>query len=139
MRSAGSVGTSFKRIKEIGLPARRSRSSTFTARNARKRVLGEPTAVEFATNDTSRAILRLLGSGPDIGRAIAAEPGIPPARASALRHAFMATMSDPKFLAEMAERKLNVEPLSGEEVQNIVASVMATPPELVKQAKGYLN
>ena len=35
------------------------------------------------------------------------------------------------------QRKLNIEPLRGEEVQKIVAAVVATPRELVEQARRY--
>ncbi len=62
-----------------------------------------PGLLDFATDDRSRNILALLGSGPDIGRSIVAEPGIPADRAAALRKAFMETMEDPEFVAEMTQ------------------------------------
>src|SRR6267154_5909861 len=104
-----------------------------------KELPNEPALLDFATDDRSRNILSLLGSGPDIGRSIVAEPGIPPERASALRKAFMTATEDPEFLAEIKKRNLNVEPLSGEEVQRIVAASAATPKELVDQAKRYVG
>src|SRR5580692_7362247 len=94
-----------------------------------------PGLLDLAVDERSRQILGLLGSGPDIGRSIVAEPGIPPERADALRRAFMATMQDPGFVAEIAKRHLTLEPLSGEEVQKMVAAFVATPKELVDQAK----
>ena len=99
----------------------------------------DPALLDFATDARSRDILSLLGSGPDIGRSIVAEPGIPAERAAALRRAFMETMEDPEFLADMKKRNLNVEPLPGEEVQKIVAADAATPRELVEQAKRYIG
>jgi tripartite-type tricarboxylate transporter receptor subunit TctC len=99
----------------------------------------DPGLLDFATDERSRNILALLGSGPDIGRSIVAEPGIPPERAAALRKAFMATMEDPEFIAEIAKRNLKSEPLSGEEIQNMVAASVATPKELVDQAKRYIG
>jgi tripartite-type tricarboxylate transporter receptor subunit TctC len=104
-----------------------------------KELPNEPALLDFATDERSRNILSLLGSGPDIGRSIVAEPGIPPERAAALRKAFMAATEDPEFLAEIKKRNLNVEPLSGEEVQRIVAASAATPKELVDQAKRYIG
>jgi tripartite-type tricarboxylate transporter receptor subunit TctC len=77
--------------------------------------------------------------GPEIGRAIAAEPRIPPDRAAALRRAFMATMADPEFVADIHRRKLTIEPQSGEEVQQTVAAAMATPKGLVDQVKRYIG
>lgn len=96
-----------------------------------------PGLLDLAVDDRSRRILGLLGSEPDIGRTIVAEPGIPPQRAAALRQAFMATMQDPDFVAEIKERNLTLEPLSGEEVQKMVEAVVATPKDLVDQAKRY--
>jgi tripartite-type tricarboxylate transporter receptor subunit TctC len=107
--------------------------------NRIKELPDDPGLLDFATDERSRNILTLLGSGPDIGRSIVAEPGIPRERAVALRKAFMAAMEDPDFLAEIKKRNLNAEPLSGEEVQKIVAASAATPKELVNQAKRYLG
>jgi tripartite-type tricarboxylate transporter receptor subunit TctC len=97
----------------------------------------DPALLDFAVDDRSRKILALLGGGPDIGRSIVAEPGIPAERAATLRAAFMATMEDRAFVADMHQRNLNVEPLGGEELQRIVAAAAATPHELVQQAKRY--
>ena len=49
----------------------------------------------------------------------------------------METLEDPEFVADMHKRNLNIEPLTGEEVQKIVAAAVATPKELVEQAKRY--
>jgi hypothetical protein len=97
----------------------------------------DPGLLDFAVDARSRQILGLLGGGPDIGRSLVAEPGIPAERAAALRLAFTATMEDPAFVADMHKRNLNIEPLSGEDVQKIVAAAAATPKGLVEQAKRY--
>src|SRR5258708_6650409 len=96
-----------------------------------------PGLLDLAVDDKSRRILVLMGRGPAIGRSLVAEPGIPGERAQALRKAFTATMEDPEFVADMHKRNLGVEPLSGEEVQKIVAAAVATPKELVEQASHY--
>ena len=46
-------------------------------------------------------------------------------------------MEDPEFIADMRKRHLNVEPLGGEDVQKIVEAAVATPRELVEQARRY--
>jgi tripartite-type tricarboxylate transporter receptor subunit TctC len=98
-----------------------------------------PGLLDLAVDERSRQILGLLGSVPDIGRSIVAEPGIPGERAQALRQAFMATMRDPDFAAEMKQRHLTLEPINGEELQKTVASFVSTPKELVSQAKRYVG
>ena len=105
--------------------------------NRLKELPNDPGLLDFASDEKSRKILGLLGGGPDIGRAIVAEPGIPAERAAALRKAFLETLVDDEFVADMHKRNLNIEPLSGEEVQKIVAAAVATPKELVEQAKRY--
>jgi tripartite-type tricarboxylate transporter receptor subunit TctC len=96
-----------------------------------------PGIAEFAATPDARKVLELLGSGPDIGRSIAAEPGIPAKRAAALRRAFMEAVADPALVDEAKRRNLGLNPLTGEEVQKIVADAMATPRELVEQAQRY--
>jgi hypothetical protein len=96
-----------------------------------------PGLLDLAVDEKSRRILGLMGGGPDIGRSLVAEPGVPGERAAALRKAFMETMADPEFVADMHKRNLGVEPLTGEEVQKIVATAVATPRELVEQAARY--
>ena len=98
-----------------------------------------PGLLDLAVDERSRQILGLLGSGPDIGRTIVAEPNIPPERAAALRQAFMATMQDPEFVADIKQRNLSLEPLRGEEVQKMVEALVATPKELVDQARRYID
>ena len=102
-----------------------------------KELPDDPGLLDFAVDERSRQILALLGGGPDIGRSIVAEPGIPLERATALRRAFTATIEDAAFVTDMRKRSLNIEPLSGEEVQRIVATAAATPKALVEQAKRY--
>ena len=97
-----------------------------------------PALLDLAVDDRSRQILGLLGSGPDIGRSVVAEPKIPAERAAALRRAFMDTMTDPAFTAEIGNRHLSLEPLSGEEVQRLVAQSVATPARLVDEARRYI-
>jgi len=104
-----------------------------------KELPNDPALLDFATDERSRRILGLLGSGPDIGRSLVAEPGIPPERAAALRKAFMEAAQDGELIAEIRRRNLTLEPLSGEEIQKMVAAYAATPKELVDQAKRYIG
>ena len=45
----------------------------------------------------------------------------------------------PNCVAEIQKRKLDLEPLSGEEVQKMVAASAATPRPLIEQAKRYIG
>jgi tripartite-type tricarboxylate transporter receptor subunit TctC len=98
-----------------------------------------PSLVELAIDDQSRTILSLIGGGAEVGRSLVAEPGAPAERVAALRQAFMETMKDPAFLADMKKRNLVVEPLSGDDVQKLIAAAVATPPALLERAKRYVG
>jgi tripartite-type tricarboxylate transporter receptor subunit TctC len=112
----------------------------FTQSAKRYRELPDvPGLLDFATDERSRTLLALLGSGPEIGRALVAEPGIPAVRAAALRRAFMAAMADPDWIAEAGKFNLGLDPLSGEDVQAIVAGAVATPRDVLDQARKYIG
>ena len=94
-----------------------------------------PTVVELARNDEERMILRAVMNATEIGTAFFATPGAPPDRVQALRRAFDATMQDPDFLADAAKTKLTVGPITGEELQKLVAEVADLPPDLLPRIR----
>jgi hypothetical protein len=55
-----------------------------------------------------------------------------------LRKAFSDSMSDPDFLEEAAKMQLDLNPLSGARVSEIVNESLATPPELVEKVRATL-
>jgi hypothetical protein len=70
-----------------------------------------------------------------LGRPYFVAPGVPKDRVDALRDAFMATMSDPDFLDE-AKRVLGpIDPISGADMQRIIAGVYALPSEVIATAR----
>jgi len=89
----------------------------------------------FARTDEQRRLFTFIGSSTEIGRAFAAEPGIPADRSKALRTAFMAMAKDPAFVADAEKHKLEVNPASGEEVQQIVNDMLNAPKALVDRVK----
>jgi tripartite-type tricarboxylate transporter receptor subunit TctC len=97
-----------------------------------------PVVVDLAKDDEQRQILKLIFARQVMGRPFLAPPGIPADRAEALRKAFMDTMKDPEFLADAEKSQLEVNPVSGEEVQKLVAETYKTPPEVAKKAAQLL-
>jgi len=90
-----------------------------------------PLVMDLAKDDEQRAILRLVFARQVMGRPIVAPQDIPEDRVAALRKAFMETMRDPKFRAEADKAQLEVEAVSGEEVQDLVNETYKTPAEVV--------
>src|SRR5262249_49637024 len=64
------------------------------------------------------------------GTAFFTTPGVPADRLGALRRAFDATMKDPELLADAQRINVGVSPLSGEELQRLVAEGRELPPAL---------
>ena len=103
-------------------------------------LLNVPSVLDYAKTDEQKQILRLLLVRQPLGRPFFAPPGIPADRAEALRKAFMATMSDPQFLAAAQKAKLEINPLSGADVAALVHNVFTTvSPAAVARTKSILS
>ena len=94
-----------------------------------------PTVVELARNDEERAILRAVMSASEVGVAYFTTPGVPKDRVAALRRAFDATMKDPEFLADAQKTKITVNPMTGDELQDLVAEIGDLKPALLEKVR----
>ena len=93
-----------------------------------------PLVIDLADDPKDKAALRLIFSRQIMARPFAAPPGLPADRIKALRDAFDATMKDPAFLAEMARMKLEVRPVPGTKLDELVREVYSYPADVVKIA-----
>jgi tripartite-type tricarboxylate transporter receptor subunit TctC len=96
-------------------------------------------SVEDLVPAADRPLIELVVSGTQLGRPLAITPGVPAERVAALRAAFDATMQDSEFLAEAKALNFDVEPVRGEDMQNIIAKIMATPKDIAAKAKHLLE
>jgi tripartite-type tricarboxylate transporter receptor subunit TctC len=94
-----------------------------------------PTSVELARTDEQRAILNAVASAAEIGKFILSTPGVPSDRVTALRRGFDAMVKDDEFVAEARKLRIELLPLAGEELQQIVRSVQDLSPDLTRQIK----
>jgi tripartite-type tricarboxylate transporter receptor subunit TctC len=97
-----------------------------------------PLIMDLVPDPRRDAALKLIVSRQSIARPFAAPPEVPPGRVETLRQAFDATMHDPDFLAEMRSQTLEVRPVGGAEVQNLMREIYASPPDVVKLAREIL-
>jgi len=93
-----------------------------------------PTLNDFA-NDRQKQIVRLVTSRQVMGRPFAAPPRVPEERKQALRKAFDDTLKDPAFLEEAGKLKLEVNPVTGSEVDKLIAELYRTPKDIVEEAR----
>ena len=94
-----------------------------------------PLALDFAKTDEQRQILKMILARNVMGRPYVAPPNLPADRVALLRKAFMDTMADKDFRTEADKLQLEINPVSGEDVQKLVAEVYATPADVIAKAK----
>ena len=82
---------------------------------------------------------RLLSAPVAMARIVGTPPDIPEDRLQALRRAFLATMKDPKFLADVRKRKMDLDVLSGEQVEANIAKLMKTPKPILQRTAEILG
>ncbi|MPZ37220.1 MAG: hypothetical protein GEU95_04020 [Rhizobiales bacterium] len=98
-----------------------------------------PLASDLAKTPEEKQMISLFAARQVMGRPFYAPPDLPKDRAEVLRKAFLATLNDPEFRAEAEKLRLEVTPVSGERVQQIVHEIYATPRAVVERAAGYVK
>ena len=74
----------------------------------------------------------MILSAQEMARPFVAPPGIPPERIAALRNAFDATLNDPAFLRVAKAQDLELQPVTGIYIQDLVDRLSQTPADVVK-------
>lgn len=93
-----------------------------------------PAFAELVRNDADREALGLYLPRQEYSRPYYTPPGLPPARLTALRRAFDATIKDPEFLAEAEKLKTPVDgPATGEAIAEAAERIAKTSPAVVKR------
>jgi hypothetical protein len=98
-----------------------------------------PLVLDLARNNEQKQVFKLVFARQPMGRPFLAPPGIPADRVAALRKAFMGTMNDQEFLAEAERMKLEINPVSGDAVQQIVQEVYQTPKAVAMAVADMVN
>jgi tripartite-type tricarboxylate transporter receptor subunit TctC len=98
-----------------------------------------PWLLDLVRNDGDRKALALMLAPSDMGRPYVGPPDVPGDRARALRAAFDATVGDPAVVAELKKQSLDVNPLSGRQMEELVANAYRTPDAIVVRARALVN
>jgi tripartite-type tricarboxylate transporter receptor subunit TctC len=97
--------------------------------------MGVPSVFDFVKNADDRKVVELIISQTVFHRSYIAPPDTSPAQLEVLRASFDKTVADPAFLADAEKLGIDIEPLSGAKVQDVVAKLYATPPAIVERAR----
>lgn len=92
-----------------------------------------PTLPELGLTEDGKVVLRAAASTGEFGRSILTTPGVPVERLAALRKAFVTMLQDKDFLAAAAQRKMMVDPGTGEELDALVQETLKLPREIAAQ------
>jgi tripartite-type tricarboxylate transporter receptor subunit TctC len=98
-----------------------------------------PLIMDFAKSNEEKQIFKLVFARQPMGRPFLMPPGIPADRMVAVRKAFMDTMKDGEFLADAEKMKLEINPVSGDAVQEIVQQVYQTPKSIAAAVADMVN
>jgi tripartite-type tricarboxylate transporter receptor subunit TctC len=95
-----------------------------------------PVALQLAKTEEARQLIRLGIMVPSqVLRPFLVAPEVPAERVQALRQAFDATMKDKEFLADAEKAKLELAPISGQEVEKLIRDLAAMPDPLKVKLK----
>jgi tripartite-type tricarboxylate transporter receptor subunit TctC len=94
-----------------------------------------PAVVEFGTTQDDKDLLSFYANSGAVGRAVIAPPDMAADRVALLRTAFDATMKDAEFLADIANTKLEFEPMPGADLQSLVMAATKVSPAVLARAR----
>jgi tripartite-type tricarboxylate transporter receptor subunit TctC len=89
-----------------------------------------PLVTDFIKDPNDKKIVELWASSQEMGRPIVAPPEVPADRIQLLRRSFDETMKDPEFLAESKKAYQFVEPMTGEEMTDLIKKLYTTPKDI---------
>jgi tripartite-type tricarboxylate transporter receptor subunit TctC len=99
-----------------------------------------PLFLDVVKGDAEREpVARFLSLTTAISRPLAAPPGAPEERVALLRRAFDETMKDAEFLAEAERLSVDIDPMTGAEVQEAVRQILATPKDVIARTQAALE
>ena len=94
---------------------------------------------QYKTSESGKRLAKVVLTAAKLGRPIAAPPGMPAERTKILREAYNKALKDPELLAEAAKRAWDVDPLTGEELDQHAKEVVGQPAEVIDRMKWVLG
>jgi tripartite-type tricarboxylate transporter receptor subunit TctC len=110
--------------------------------------LGVPMLQDFLTKDNLakgqnledvKLFFKITVIPPVMGRPFAMAPGIPKARVAAMRKAFIDMTTDPKFLEDAKRLGRDIEIVTGDEIQKIIADISKVPKAKLAALDGHFK
>ena len=96
-----------------------------------------PVMMDLVEKPEDKQALELIFATQEMGRPFAAPPGIPADRAAALRKAFDAALKDPALIADAKKQNLELDPITGQEITDLMARLYGTPKTVAERVRGF--
>jgi hypothetical protein len=94
-----------------------------------------PLLSALATSPEQKVVFDLVGRVASLARPVATNADVPPERVAAFRRAFDATMKDPEFRAEAERQLMEITPMAGEELAQLVTDIVNAPGSVIEQVR----
>jgi tripartite-type tricarboxylate transporter receptor subunit TctC len=98
-----------------------------------------PLLHELAASPNDRAVLEFLSLAPALGRPFFMPPNTPAANVAAIRSAFMKTMTDKSFVEETTRSRLDLNPITGDELKRLTDKTLSASPAVIEAARKALQ
>ncbi len=124
-----------KAISEQWVKEKKIRILTQWALRKHPELSDVPIILDQAKTEEQKQSLQLALARLEFGRPFFMPPNVPPERVTAIRRAFDAVMKDPEFMAEADKLKIEIDPLTGEQVAALITDIYKTPAETVARVR----
>jgi len=94
-----------------------------------------PLLSALASTSEQKVVFDFVGRVASLARPIATNQDVPPERVAALRRAFEATMKDPEFLSEAERQLMEITPMAGEELAQLVTDIVDAPASIIEEVR----
>jgi tripartite-type tricarboxylate transporter receptor subunit TctC len=99
-----------------------------------------PLFADLAKADLQKAVVAdFLSLSMAISRPLAGPPEVPQERVNMLRRAFDAALKSPELLADAQKVGFDINPMTGEEVQDGIERVINAPKDVIARSKAAIE
>ncbi len=94
---------------------------------------------DMPEDEAARQAMTVIIARQEFGRPLLTPPGVPSDRLAALRRAFNEAMKDPDLLRDAARQTMEINPVTGEELDDLSARITATSPSVAARLRQVLD
>lgn len=98
-----------------------------------------PMVIDMVKDADTRNMLSLILTVQEVGRPVIAPPDLLADRLAALQDSFVATMKDPKFLAEANKLQLDISMSDHVAIERLLKVAYAAPKDVVERATPFIS